>query len=333
MRLKHSFALLLIVSLTLSVSVPIFYGGLESFRVMGRLPLWGLVLLLGMVLLGWRLNAARLQLLGSSLGLRLSGRQALSTVVATEFASAATPAGSGGPPTLVFLLTEKGLSTGRSAGMLAVDALADLVFFGTAIPIAILLFFSRSGVSHPLLFGGLLLTLILAGLALLWLVVHKHRSILLWLGNLARRIRFLARFRFRMARMVVHFRQAVALLIRMPLHRLLALYLFTAGHWLLRYSVLAVLLWLLKESVPWAYLFLVQSILLFGGQILLLPGGGGGVEIGFGALLSAYLNPATSALTLIVWRFCTFYWYLLVGAPVFILQTGRAARRLLAPAG
>ena len=327
--MKYSFVLLLILSLGLSLAVPVIYGGLESFHLLGRLPLWGMALLLGMVLLGWRFNAARLQILAGGLGRPLKARQALGTVVAAEFAGVATPAGSGGPPTLLFLLSQRGLSMGQSAAVLAVDTLADLVFFGTAIPLALLLYFLRSGISHPLIFATLLLMLALSGFGLLWLLIHKHRSFLLWLGRIGRRFPWLRRFRFRIGRMVVHFRQAITFLIRMPRYRLVALYVFTASHWLLRYSVLAVLLWMLKESVPWAYLFLVQSMLLFGGQMLLLPGGGGGVEVGFGALLNGYLEPATSALTLIVWRFYTFYWYLLAGAPVFILQTGRAARRLL----
>ena len=61
----------------------------------------------------------------------------------------------------------------------------------------------------------------------------------------------------------------------------------------------------------------------------MLPGGAGGVELGFAALLAAWLEPGTLALGLLLWRFVTFYWYLLLGAPVFAITTGHMMRRFL----
>jgi len=35
------------------------------------------------------------------------------------------------------------------------------------------------------------------------------------------------------------------------------------------------------------------------------------------------------AFTLLVWRTYTFYWYLIIGGPIFLYETGGAAHRLL----
>jgi uncharacterized protein (TIRG00374 family) len=84
----------------------------------------------------------------------------------------------------------------------------------------------------------------------------------------------------------------------------------------------------LGQTVPWSYLFLVQGALLFAGQLSILPGGAGSVEVGFALLLAPWLDPAILALGLLLWRFATFYWYLLIGAPIFTLTADQSPRDL-----
>jgi len=72
------------------------------------------------------------------------------------------------------------------------------------------------------------------------------------------------------------------------------------------------------QAVPLSYLFLVQGALNLGSQILLMPGGGGTVDAGYAAFLSPYLDRETLAFTLLVWRTYTFYWFLIVGGPIFL---------------
>ena len=45
--------------------------------------------------------------------------------------------------------------------------------------------------------------------------------------------------------------------------------------------------------------------------------------------MSPYMGIEAIAFTLLVWRTFTFYWYLVVGGPVFIYKAGRAAWDLL----
>ncbi len=328
--MRRSWGFLIVVSLALSLAVPVLYGGLDSLAHLRRLPLWVVALLLGMVLLGWNFNAARVHLLARYLGSPMGRRQALATVVSAEFAWCASPAGAGGPATYVFLLSRHGLAVGRGAALVAVDQLTDLVFFATAMPLALALYALHRGISHPLRLFVLVAVLVLGGAATLaWLVRH-YRPLALGLGRLLRHVPRLSKVRYRLARWLVQFKQGVRLLLAMGKGRMFLLYLFCVGHWMMRYGVLPVLLWLLGESVPWGYLFAIQALLGFVAHAAFLPGGGGGVEVAFGALLSPYLDPVTSAFVLLVWRFCTFYWYLLAGAPVFVLSTGNMAGRLVA---
>ncbi len=53
------------------------------------------------------------------------------------------------------------------------------------------------------------------------------------------------------------------------------------------------------------------------------------VDAGYAAFLSPYLAREPLAFTLLVWRTYNFYWFLLVGGPIFLYKTGEAAHNLL----
>lgn len=327
--LRRSFSILLITSLLLGLLIPLLYGGRETLAAVERLPSWGLGLLLLLVLASWIFGAFRLRVMCCGLGLRLNLRTALATVISKDFASVATPGGSGSAPALVMILGRKGMSAAHSAAVLVVHGLADLAFFVTALPLIALFHLSQAHEGNPVHVVGSLLSFLVIGVALMWLSVHYHRPLLLFLGRLMQPFHRFKKMRYRVARMVIQFRQAVAVILRMPLNQLIRIYIYTTGHWLLRYSVLPILLWLIDQWVPWSYLFLIQPLLLFGGMLILLPGGVGGVEVGYGVLMHPFLEDAhLVAFTLLVWRFCTFYWYLIAGLPVFLAQSGRSLQLL-----
>ncbi|MEJ2479770.1 MAG: lysylphosphatidylglycerol synthase transmembrane domain-containing protein [Acidihalobacter sp.] len=317
------------LSLLLSVAIPLVYGGAGVVPQLAHVSPWLIVGALGMILVGWCFNAARLRLLLSGVACAAPRRRALATVVATEFAGVASPAGVGGPLTYVYLLHRQGLSTAHAASLYAIDQITDLTFFATALPLALVMFTFDQQLEHPILLAVLLLILLTGGVGMLWGLMRHYRGMLRFFGRLLRRLQVSHQHRRKTARWIIQFRHGIALLLGMPWQRLILLYGFCMGHWLMRYSVLPVILLGLGHAVPWSYLFVIQGMLLFAGQLSFLPGGTGSVEVGFAALLAPWLAPEPLALALVLWRFATFYWYLLAGAPVFLMSAGGATRRLL----
>lgn len=331
--MKRSWLVLTAASLVLSLAVPVLYGGMDSIRAASTVPAGTILLVVSMIFGCWLFNAARIRLLVHALGGRLGVRAAVAIVMASEFAGVATPAGAGNPATYLLLLSRQGLPVSSGAAVIAVDQFMDLVFFASAVPIAIALFVLQGGISHPIRVIWLIVALFLAGVTVLILVLRNYRSLVLAAGRLVQRLPRLRRFRFRMARGVLGFRNSVRVLLQMGPGRLLLLYLFCLAHWLLRYGVLPVVVMALDKAVPWGYLFVMQGVLLFIGHVTVLPGGGGGVEVGFSALLTPYMGATATAAALLLWRFGTFYFYLIAGAPVFMVATGRAAGRLMRAQG
>lgn len=312
--------LLIALSVVTGIAVALAYGGTAAFARMAQLPLWPLAAGLLMIVLGWHVNAARLRLLVRGLGLRLTQREAFPLVMATEFSFAATPAGAGGLLTYIYLLKQRGISAVQAAALCTIDQLLDLVFFLTLLPLLAALLvtgYAPLQLQHQL---ALLALMLIGGLTLAGLTLWKHRRVLLFAGRVLRLLRIARARRVRLARTFVRFRRGIRLILALPRRRLLAVYALCAAHWLLRYSVLFVLTAGAGAGVTWSTLILVQMLALTAGQISLLPGGSGTVELTFGVLMSRWLDPATAAAVLLEWRFVLYYWYLIAGAPFFAAQ-------------
>ncbi len=322
MRLRYG--LLIALGLGLGIGIPLFLGGRDLLPLLNRVSAGELLTLLGMIFLGWNLNAGRLRLLAGGASLRLSQGQALATVMATEFAICATPAGSGGPLTYAWLLRRHGLGTPRALALYAADQLMDVLFFLTALGAVLLHWLIVPEDVHLAWQLALMLSFLLSTLGLVWFSIRHYRPLFLALGRLLRRLQVGPKVRRRLVRRALEFRRSLRLVQGYPRARLAAVYVLCTGHWLLRYSILYLAVRALGGGISWSYAFLVQMLSLTAGQATLLPGGSGGAEASSSLLLAPYLDSATTAAAILVWRFVTFYWYLIAGAPVFAAVAGRA---------
>jgi uncharacterized protein (TIRG00374 family) len=320
--LKRTF-LLIALALAVGAAIPVFIGGRALLPELRSLPTQVWLIALGSVAVGWLINATRLRLVLGGLGQRLSLPRAVAKVMAVEFATNATPAGSGGALAYVYLIGQRGLSSSHAAAMYALDQVLDLTFFLAALLVIAPLLLAGPREVHLGWQIGTLLTLLVGGCVLLWLTVRDYRRVLLWAGRMLHHLRISVARRRQLARWILRFRHGLGLLLGLARWRLGLVYLLCVCHWLIRYSILFWIVRGLGRHVPWTYLFLTQMLSFGAGQATLLPGGSGGVELGFSALLAPWLPAATLAAGLIAWRCATYYWLLLAGAGPFMVLIGR----------
>ena len=310
---------LLPISLFLALLIPLLLGGRESLSILKDFPGGQLALMLGMIVVCWNINAWRLRLLLAGRAGNLRQRQGLAIVMATEFAICATPGGSGGPVTLLGLLVRRGLPAAQATAVFAADQLTDLLFFllallGVAIYAAVAVIDPRLG-----WLIGLSSLLLVTLLIVFWLWVCHTSRFLGLSGQWLQRLRLPWRLRFGLARRLLRFRLALLETLRLPRRRLMLVFTLCCGHWLLRYSVLYLVIAGLGQEVSWAWTFLVQMLSMAAGQLSMLPGGAGGAELTSTALLVPMVGLSQATAAVLIWRFVTFYFYLLMGAPVFLL--------------
>ncbi|QLF92549.1 flippase-like domain-containing protein [Pseudomonas sp. ABC1] len=311
----------LLSALLAAALIPLLLGGVGLLEHLRSFPVGWLLGMLAMIVLGWSLNALRLRLL---LGRKTLGQgRATAIVMATEFAICATPGGAGGPVTLAALLARHGVAPARGAATYAVEQLSDLLFFACAM-MAVLIY----GLTHALTpymdnlleSSLILMASVLAGLVLM---VRFQAALLRASSRLLVRLKVKRQRRWRWARMFLRFRQALRRSLGLPRRLLLSVFLLTAMHGLLRYSVLYLTLLGLGKDIDWAWSFLVQMLALGAGQLSLLPGGAGSAELASAALLAPLVGKSGSAAAILIWRFVTYHFYLIAGAPVFLHLAGR----------
>lgn len=311
------------IALLVAVMIPALLGGNETWYRLQSFPLHWLLIMFAMILLCWVLNSMRLRLLLGEERSKVSRRKSLAVVMAAEFAYCATPGGSGGPLTIMALLARQGVRPARGSAVFAMDQLSDLLFFLCAL-IGILIYALFQHLSQRMewlltvsavsMFGGLLGCLFVA---------RYHRLLIRLSGRLLARLNVKAATRMRWARKLLHFLAAFTDKLRLPMQTLITVFALTCLHWGLRYSVLYLALRGLGADVQWAWSFLIQMLSLSAGQFSLLPGGAGAAELTSAALLAPMVGKSTAAAAILIWRAVTYYFYLLVGGPVFLLMLGR----------
>ncbi len=320
--MKRRYWTLGLLGLGLGLGIPLAIGGAATLAQLRDLPMTLWITILSMIVLAWNVNAGRLRLLLGGIGRPMRQAQALGTVVATEFAICATPAGAGGPVTLVMLLKRHGLNSAQGLALYAIDQLMDMLFFGTALAALGVYWLLVPVQVHAVWQLAPLGALLCAGLIAVVLLTRFHRGALLALLHGLKKLHVAHRRRRRVARWVIEFRGGLTMVGGFSRTRLLAVYALCVLHWLLRYSVLYVVVSGLGAHIEWTSSFLVQMLSLTVGQFTFLPGGSGGAELSATALLTPHLGRATAAASVLAWRFATYYWYLIVGAPVFAMQAG-----------
>ena len=315
--------ILLAIGLLAAVLIPWVLGGSETWSRLSGFPLSALLVMLGMILLCWLLNTLRLRLLLGDQRHKVSPVKSLGVVLAAEFAYCATPGGSGGPLTIMALLGRNGVRPARSSAVFAMDQLSDLLFFLCAL-IGILIYALFQHLSQRMewllivsavsMFGGLISCV---------LVARYHRLLIRLSGRMLARLNVQTTTRMRWARKLLHFLAAFTDTLKLPFQTLITVFGLTCLHWILRYSVLYLALRGLGADLQWAWSFLIQMLSLSAGQFSLLPGGAGAAELTSAALLAPMVGKSTAAAAILIWRAVTYYFYLLVGGPVFLLMLGR----------
>jgi len=316
--------LLLLVGLLAALLIPTLLGGSETWQRLDGFPMPWLLVMFSMILLCWAVNTLRLRLLLGDQCDKVSRLRSLGVVMAAEFAYCATPGGSGGPLTIMALLARHGVRPARGSAVFAMDQLSDLLFFLCALSgILIYALFQHLSqrmewmlmVSAVSLFGGLIICV---------MVARYHRLLIRLSGRWLARVNVKAATRMRWARKLLQFLAAFTDTLKLPVQTLIKVFALTCVHWVLRYSVLYLALRGLGADLQWAWCFLVQMLALSAGQFSLLPGGAGAAELTSAALLAPMVGKSTAAAAILIWRAVTYYFYLLVGGPVFLLMLGRS---------
>jgi uncharacterized protein (TIRG00374 family) len=106
------------------------------------------------------------------------------------------------------------------------------------------------------------------------------------------------------------------------------LLLLTTLEWLLRYGALWFALLELGHRLPFAFVMVVQAIVLHAALWTGVPAGGGSGDLALAMSFSPWIPRAVMATALVLWRFATLYCPLALGAMGFALLGPRRNQAL-----
>ncbi|MGC9451602.1 MAG: lysylphosphatidylglycerol synthase transmembrane domain-containing protein [Oceanipulchritudo sp.] len=306
--------------LCLAAGAAIAYLNLDakSWQRLTAIPASIIVLLGLMVGTAWICNGVRTFLLARAFGHRLSVKRAVGITLSMEFAIAATPGGLGGLPTRILLQRRSGIPVHQSMAMIAADVSADILFFFLISPFALRAVWKMAPVRNALQeLGWTDLGLIMGALAGTAFLLYFAVPRVFRLGNRFRRLR---RLFVRMRREGRLMRHSIAYMWGHGRIWYAGAFLFCSIQWTCRYGILPVILWTLGSSIdPFALIYL-QGILFLVALLLVVPGGGGSLEILSTLILQPVAGSETAALAVILWRIFTYYLYIAGGSIAAVIQ-------------
>ena len=251
----------------------------------------------------------------------ISWRQAFNIHILSEFTSAITPTSVGGSSLVIYFLIKEGVSSGRSTTIMFVNLFLDELFFIVACPVLFLIFPINkmfppsvhlvSTVGY--VFAGLYIFILIWTLILfvgIFIRPDWIKAILLWIFNLP----ILKRWRKNMENMTDDLICASQDIKNRSFGFWLKLCSITATIWISRF--------LIVNLIFAAFVPVSNHLLVFARQVVLwilmiampTPGGSGISEYAFKEYFSdLFLLGSVILIVIVIWRFVSFYLYLLLG--------------------
>ncbi len=288
-----------------------------------------------MVAIAWVCNGLRVMILSRALGYPLTLQQGLSTSLSCEFGITATPGGIGGTLIRLGLLKRAGVKIAHGTSMLTIDVSMDVIYFTILLPFAIYSlinnepiydFFSKNLSSHGLN------SLLYISWILIVIVIMKSMGSFRFLSRQLARWKWFQRYRIgargRWIRWKIvsgwhHFKQGLYHILSLKKGSVLLAFLLCSIQWTCRYSVLPIVLYafsITNDPIP---LFFLQGLLFMFSLMIVLPGGGGGVEVTMAVILSQLYPVSVVAVVVLIWRFFTYHLYMLGGGIMFFYTCAR----------
>jgi len=319
--LRHLASLMATIGIGLAAGAPFALGGsaaLETLRSLGA-PMFSM--LAGLSIISGVAKAGKLQILLVRLGYRLPFFRTTAISLVTDLAFLSSPAGAAGYVVNVALLRNAGTSLSVSTAVVGAEQALDFVFFAVAIPLATLSALVPLASLLPAVSRStclvVLLAVLLSGVALWW-----SRNFLL--GALNTFVGAIPWFRARQDRLdhfVAELREQIHAIVNGPARQNIALLVLTVLQWVARYGVLWLVLREFGCNLPFGFVLVLQAVVLHLAQWTGVPAGGGSADLGLAAVLAAWATMPTIASVLILWRFSTLYFPLLLGALGFVVLT------------
>jgi uncharacterized protein (TIRG00374 family) len=263
-------------------------------------------------------KAGKQHLMQTALGLRLPFMRTYGIALVTDSAFLASPLGAAGYGVNIGLLQRAGASWATATTVVGADQALDLAFLAVTVPIAIAFAVGPLAQVIPRANVSVVVGMLAGAAILIGTLWACRRKVASALDASCSRIQWLGTQRARWVKFRESVRQQTGLLMTGPRHRFAGLLMFTALQWLTRYGVLWFVLLELGYRLPLGFVLAVQAVVLHAALWTGIPAGGAAGDLALAAAFSSWVPQDAMATALVLWRFATLYFPLMLGAAAFV---------------
>ena len=268
----------------------------------------------------WIFWSLRIKVMAHALGTHVSMKTAFRIVMVNLFMASVTPSSFGGEPARIKMLSEEDMSGGDATAVTLSERLIEFIFFGTALPVLLLLLgmaIDIEGIKYYLI--GAALLLIGAGAFVIYMVKNAEKF-----SKKMHKLEFLVKYFVKDERQrkdivnkmeseFLNFAKSTVVLMKSKKLHFIAAFGCTAGLWISEFSVASFILMAMGHDPMWLFSLTVQMIILLVSILPVSPGGSGISEFTAYFLYTQQLPSSTVGALVILWRLLTFYANLIVG--------------------
>lgn len=318
-RMRLLSVVLALVGVGLATAAPVLLSDHPVFAELRAVSVRVFLLLAASAAVSVGAKACKLQILQAMLGVRLHFVRTLAITLVSDFAFLASPFGVAGYATNIALLRRSGASWACATAVVGSDQALDMMFFAVVIPVSAWLALGQVTQVLPQVNTLMQCAVPLIAMLVAGAVWAYRRQLAAVLDAASRRIRWLERRRAGFGAFRQNLQQQIGLLMAGRRRHVFALLLLTTLEWLLRYGALWFALLELGHRLPFAFVMVVQAIVLHAALWTGVPAGGGGGDLALALSFSPWIPRAAMATALVLWRFATLYCPLALGAMGFAL--------------
>lgn len=258
---------------------------------------------------------------------QLKFKHGLRGQLAWDFFSNVTPAALGGGPfAALYVAKDSRMKIGETTALVLFTILLDQLWSALMIPVILItaLYIAviptgMGSIGAMALIGYFLIMLTWTGI-LGYATLFKP-ELMQRVSDRIFRIRFLRRFRGRVATEMEQMGECAKILRSQPLSFFVNAFFLTAGTWIPRY-LLPVFIVLSVFADLDSFLFFIRGItMMVSSFVIPTPGGAGGIEGLYALFLGPMMPKALVAPTLFMWRFFGYYIFVALGAFIFQMKT------------
>ena len=251
-----------------------------------------------------------------------------------EFTSAVTPSAAGGSSLEVLFIHREGIKVSRATSMTILALFMDEMLMIVLFPFLLLLIpYSELFTSEGYFQYGYLWAFIVGyALKFVWVTIlfiglFCKSTIIVKIIGLIFKLKFLRKYKMRGLRTALEIRNCAREIQHESFGYWVRMTLSTAGIWVFRFLIanMAIMIFNPMNGADNLMCFARQYILGIVTMIVPTPGGSGFAEVMFDNFLTEYITQKMSTMVITpIWRFCTYYYYLIAGVIILPRWLGKS---------